>query len=277
MASSSCGVQSPGCRKIRERRNEVAPQWVQFDQKEEDLFAFATTDREHPVGRNRLHRLAVVVIHLELILLVDRIRCLAADHCSFFKHQLPEAFAHVSVLTDHLRDDVPRAFQGLFGTGDALFRTDEVSGEQFERFVRRLLCPEIKGKRLQPLFACDDRFRAALGPIGQVEVFQFALVEGGLDSGFQLLGELSLLGDRGNDRLAPRDQIAEVGESFLDVADLDFVEISRRLLAIASNEWNGSALVEQFYDGNEAAHWDVESLGNLEQQLGRKGLSVSHR
>ena len=71
--------------------------------------------------------------------------------------------------------------------------------------------------------------------------------------GLQLVGELALLEDGGEDRLAAADEIAEVGELLFDVADLDLVESSGGLLAIARDEGDGAAFVEQLDDRTREA------------------------
>src|SRR5581483_8555261 len=45
---------------------------IQLDQKIQNIFGLAAANREHAVRRDLLHRLAIVVVHLELLLLVDR-------------------------------------------------------------------------------------------------------------------------------------------------------------------------------------------------------------
>ena len=92
-----------------------------------------------------------------------------------------------------LGDDVARAFERFFDGGDALFGVDEGGGEFGERLRGGLLVPEVVGERLQAFFARDGGLGAALGLVGQVEIFELALVERGFDAGLQLVGELALL------------------------------------------------------------------------------------
>ena len=68
------------------------------------------------------------------------------------------------------------------------------------------------------------------------------------------------------------DQIAEVGQLFFDVADLHFVEIAGGLLAIARDERHGSAVVEQFDDGDQAAHGEIERLGDVKEDFRGRGF-----
>ena len=98
----------------------------------------------------------------------------------------------------------------------------------------------------------------------------------GFDAGFQLVGQLALLGDGGKDRFAARDQIAEVGELFFDVADLHFVEIAGGLLAIARDERHGAAVVQQLDDRDQAAHGNVEGLRNVQQNFRGETFQFRH-
>ena len=161
-----------------------------------------------------------------------------------------------------------RAFERLTNAGDALLLTDECGGEDVERIGARLLRPQVQRERLQAFLTGDGRLGAALGLVGQVEIFEFAFVERGLDAGFQLIGQLALLGDGGENRFAARRQIAEVTQFLFDVADLDLVQVAGGFLAIARNEGNGAALVEQFDYGYEAAHRHVQNLRDVDQDFG---------
>ena len=85
-ARFSWGVQSPGCLWILLLMRTNARCGIQFDQEVEDLFGLAAADGEHAVRGDLFDRLAVVVIHLELLLLVHRIRRFLADDDAFLEH-----------------------------------------------------------------------------------------------------------------------------------------------------------------------------------------------
>ena len=92
-----------------------------------------------------LHRLAIVVVHLELFLLIEfllgRISGLAAGDDAIVKNPLAEHLAQVGVFADALGDDVARAFESCFNGGDAFFFIDEGRGKCCERCFTRLLLP----------------------------------------------------------------------------------------------------------------------------------------
>ena len=88
-------------------------QRVELDLEVKHLLVFAAANGQHAMGRDFRHRLAVVVIHLELFLLVDGAFDLAAHDYALVEHHLPERLAEIRILADHFRDDVPRAFEIL--------------------------------------------------------------------------------------------------------------------------------------------------------------------
>jgi hypothetical protein len=54
---------------------------------------------------------------------------------------------------------------------------------------------EAIGQRLQAFFSGDGGAGAALGLVGQIQVFEFCLLGAGLNLGFQFLGQLALVGN----------------------------------------------------------------------------------
>ena len=134
---------------------------------------------------------------------------------------------------------------------------------------RRLLIPEIIRERLQALFPRDHGLGAALGLVGKVQIFELTLVERLVDARLQLVGQLALFLNGGEDGLFAGNQLAEIEELFFDGADLDFVEIAGRLLAIAGDEGDGGALVQKFDCGHETLQSEPERTGNMNQKIGR--------
>ena len=72
------------------------------------------------------------------------------------------------------------------------------------------------------------------------------------------------------------DEFAEVGELLFDGADLDFVEIAGGFLAIARDEGDGAAFVEQLDDGDERLEGEVEGLCDVQEDFRGEGLCVGH-
>ena len=74
--------------------------------------------------------------------------------------------------------------------------------------IERRIGEERIGQRLQPGLARNLRARAALGLVGQINIFQRLLGGGCLDVPAQFIGEFPLLLDRGQDHRAPFFQFA---------------------------------------------------------------------
>ncbi len=138
------------------------------------------------------------------------------------------------------------------------------------------LLPEEEREGLQALVAGDGGFGAALRFVGEIEIFELGLLEGGEDFGFELGGEFALFVDGGEDGLAAVFELAEVLEFFLDVADLDFVEVAGDFFAIAGNEGDGRAFVEEGDDGGHSLEGNGQQFGNVKKHGGGESLRVSH-
>ena len=108
-----------------------------------------------------------------------------------------------------------------------------------------------------------------LGLVGQVKVFELALVDAGFDLALQLVGQLALLCDGGEDGLAARDQVAEIAEFVFSIADLDFVERARRLLAVAGYERDSAAFIEQRDGRDERVKRHIQGSGDVKQEFWR--------
>ncbi len=201
--------------------------------------------------RDGLHRLAVVVVHAELFLLVDGIQGFLADDHALIEHELAQGLAQVGVLADGLGDDVAGAFQGILDGSYFLFWIDERGSVIADGLSTGLLSPKIVGEGLEAAIASDRGFGPPLRTVRKVEIFQLGLVEGGLDAGLELVAELALLKDRAKDSFATADELSKVAELVFDVADLYLVEIAGRLFAIACDEGNGAPFVEQSDDRGE--------------------------
>src|ERR1700722_16405510 len=98
---------------------------IEFDEEIEYGLCLTTADGEHPVGRDALHRLAIVIVHLELFLLIYCIQSLFADNNALIEHELAQGLAEVGVLADGLSDNVAGAFECGLDRGDFPFWIDE--------------------------------------------------------------------------------------------------------------------------------------------------------
>ena len=102
------------------------------------------------------------------------------------------------------------------------------------------------GERLDAGLAGDHRLGPALLLERQVEVFEFLLGRRGIDGGAQIGCQLALFGDALEHRRAAFFQFAQVAQAGFEFAQLDVIEVVGRFLAVARDEGNGGAAVEQF-------------------------------
>jgi len=163
-----------------------------------------------------LYRLAKVVVHLEFFfgifgLLAFGLVGLAGDDDAFVEHEGAGGFADVGVVGDALGEDVARAFEGVVDGGDFELGVDEGCGELERGGGGGCLGPEVVGQGLEAALAGDGGLGAALGLVGEIEVFELGAVERLEDAGLELVGELALLFDGGKDGGAAVGEFAEVG------------------------------------------------------------------
>ena len=237
---------------------------LQFDDEIQDAFGLAAPDGQHPVGGNRLHRLPVLVVHLELLLFVLAIHGLFTNDDALFRHRPAQHLADIGVIADGFGDDVTGSFQSLINVRDALCGVHKRSGERSERQFGRFLTPHVVRQRLQTLFPGNHGLGAAFGLVGQVQIFEFALVESGLNASLQLVCELTLLLNRGQDRLFAGHQVAKVQQFLFNFANLDFVEIAGGFLTISGDERDGGTLIQQFDGRDQALQGDRDQLGDMQ-------------
>ncbi|MDQ1133801.1 hypothetical protein QE386_002396 [Pseudoxanthomonas winnipegensis] len=147
------------------------------------------------------------------------------------------------VLAPALHQDGARAFQRGLGVGHALVGIDEAGGEVLRH--ARGVGQQAVGQRLQAGLARDLRAGTALGLVGQVEVFQARLAVGGKQFVAQFVGQLALLVDAGQDRGAAVFQLAQVDQARFQRAQLGVVQAAGDFLAVARDERDRGAFVQQ--------------------------------
>src|ERR1700722_2983037 len=103
------------------------------------------------------------------------------------------------------------AFKGILDGGHFPFGADKGGCEFGEGSRCWELRPEVVGERRQAAVAGDGGLGAPLGAIGEVQILELGLVEGGVDTSLEVLSELALLEDGGENALAAADEIEEVG------------------------------------------------------------------
>ena len=219
----------------------------------------AAVERQHLMPLHARHGLDKVVVEPVDAVLLRRRR---GAHEALLLEQRAQRFAEVRVVGDALGDDIAGTRERVVDALDALFRVDVGLGEQVQVGQVLRLREDGVRQRLQPLLLRHGGAGAAFGLVGPVEVFDLRERLGVVDGGGELLGQLALLLDGRLDRLAPLLQRAEVGEAFLQRAQRRVVHGAVELLAVAGDEGDGVALVEQFDHGGDVRLAAAELFGN---------------
>jgi len=136
--------------------------------------------------------------------------------------------------------------------------------EDFEWFLLQgLLREEQIGEWLQAAFASHGGAGAFSGFEGQVEFFEAALIRAGEDLLLEFRGEFTLFEDGFEDGVAASGQFAGVGESIFDVSELAFIEATGGFLAVACDEGDGVAVIEQSGGAVDPTGADFECSSHL--------------
>ena len=161
-------------------------------------------------------------------------------------HQLPQSLADVGVVGKVFRNDVIGSGEGLFDGVDALFRVHKVLSQLLG--VLSVLGKNHLRQGSQPLFPGHGAPGAALLLVGTVEILHLGHGCGGVDGVGQLPGELSLVFDGLFDLVPALLQIAQVGEPGFQSAQGGVVHGAVHFLAVAGDEGDGVAFVDEGND-----------------------------
>ena len=111
--------------------------------------------------------------------------------------------------------------------------------------IERRVGKQFVGQRLNAEFLGDLALGAALLLERQVNVFQL-LFGGCVGNGqTQRVGQLALLVDGLEHRLAAVLQLAQIGQALSQVTQLGVVQAASRFLAVAGNKGHGGATIQQ--------------------------------
>ena len=175
------------------------------------------------------------------------------------------------VLGGTLDEDVPRPVQRCRGVGNAV--AQELRGHLLRH--ERRVGEQSVGQWLQTCLAGDLRLGPPLGFVRQIDVLDPGLGVRRHQRGPQLVGELALLLDGGQDRRATVVELAQIPEALLEGPQLAVIEAAGDLLAVPGDERNGRALVEQPNGGRDLSLPDTEFLSNT-GIYGLDGCARSH-
>ena len=171
-------------------------------------------------------------------------------------HVGAQAAKQVGIFGDTFGNDVAGAFESRLHVGD-------IGGEESLGALSggdTAVEQNGFGKWRKAAFAGDFRLGAALGLVGQIDVFKLGLGGNGGDLGGKFVGKLVLAADRIEDRGAAGFQLAQIDQPFRQGAQLRVVEATGHFLAITGDEGHGRALVQKLHGGGH---------------LGRRGIDLA--
>ena len=263
-----CPRSRQGCRG-RRRRGQLRRQRIGRHQlRVQPRLRAAAQHRERSVARDAVDRLRIVEVAAELgsvrVAAVLARRQRAAQH-ALDPQPLAQRADQRRVLGPALGEQVAHAVERRLRVGKAGIGADEGGG--FGQRVQHRVGEEPVGQRLQPRLARDLALGAAPRLVRQVQVFQLLLGRRGLDGSLELGAELALLGDALQHRGAAVFQLAQVGQSRFERAQLGVVEAVGGLLAVAGDEGHGGAAVEQLDGGAHLRGSRAEFGGDLLRDL----------
>ncbi len=239
----------------------------------ECAFFFAALDGEKAVGRDGFEGFFEVVVLFKLAGLLFEFGGGFGDQDAFLKEAFADKGADIGFFGKDLGNDIACAKQGFVGGGNFFGGVDKGGGFGFG-ITDGGLCKDTLCERRQPAFARDDGAGAAFGFEGEVKVFEFGFVVDGEEAGAQLVGEFALFGDGSEDGLSALFEFFEVVVSFLDGADLDFIEGLRGFFAVACDERDGVSVFEEPKGGDNALEREL-GFGNKERN-GIKSSALGH-
>ena len=201
--------------------------------------ALAAVQRQHTVAGNLVQRLGKVVI-----LGVDAVLILGLGTGDAAKRAVVAAQlgAAGGIVGDSLGNDVLRTGQRGGGIGHLII---EVRGGGLFRVERGVLLQNRIGQRLQAARLGNAGAGLALGLVGAVEILDLGQ-RFGLGQGSGQLGRHGpLLGDGGGDLRLALIEAAQIFQTVAQIAQHLIVHRAGGLLAVAGDERNGIALIDQ--------------------------------
>ena len=229
-------------RAAQQRQRQLA---VKQDGRAEHFLLLAAVDGEDLVPLETAERLLEIVVQAVDAVLLRRGE--GAEPPALFQ-QLAQRPADGGIIADPLGDNIVCALQGVGKRLHALFRVDIGCRRILRSGAIALLREEQRRERLKPLFLGDGRAGTALGLVGTVKVLDLGERLRRVDGGGKLVGQLLLLGDARLNALLAFGEIAQIGKTLLKCAQGGVVHRAVQLLAVAGDERNGVALVEQSDD-----------------------------
>ena len=220
----------------------------------------AAVEGQHLMACQLFHRVGELVVggvDAVLLLLGGRGGDGAVD-----PYQIAHPFAHLGVVGHLLGDDVLCALQSGIDAVHALFGVEEGLCQLCGVFGAFLLEQERLCQRLQTLFLCHAGAGFALGAEGAVDVVDFGQGGGLVQCGADLVGEVALTFDELAHLFPSGVQIAQVFQLVGNLANQLVIHGAVLFLAVAGDEGDGVALVQQGDDICNVVLADRKFLGD---------------
>ena len=233
-----------------------------FDREAQDLFLFTATEREHTVARNLADRFAEVVVVLELRFLLFEILLDLGNHDARLFDLVAEVLAEFGIVGHFFGEDIAGALEGGLRIGEALLFGEVDAGDFFGGVAGIFLSPHQAGQRFKTEFLRNRRTGALLGFVRSVNIFEERLVLTGFNLGLEFGSQLALFLDALEDRFLAVHQFLQIIATVADVAQFNFVEGSRLVLAVAGNEGDRAPLVHEFERLGNAPYFEVQFFGD---------------
>ena len=231
----------------------------------EHTFRFAPTDRQDPVRR----RLGGRLLPLEVVLELGAVDFFAGDDLraqdALGGEEAADGRAGSGIVADPLREDVAGTGQRLIGGCNARLLVDKRRGAA-GRIGGRILRPQQVRQRLQPLLPGDHGARAAFRTVGLIDILQRGQRRGGLEGRREVVGQELALDERFHDRLSPLGQGLELLETVANSSDGDLVQRAGLLLAVAGDEGNRAAVLQERRGRFDLASRDLQFGGDRLQE-----------
>ena len=139
-----------------------------------------------------------------------------------------------------------------------------------------VLRQQCQRQRFQPALARDLGARLAFGLVRPIEILHCLERGRGVELSRELVGQLILRGDLGLDRVAALGQLAKIVQPGLDVPDLHLIQPAGDLFAVASDEGDRVAVVQERDGGGNLVQRNGQFCGDEggDRWCSQKGTSV---
>ena len=242
------------------------------------LLRAAAEHGQRAMRGHRADRLGVVEVVAELgdvgVVLVLAVHLLRLQD-TLRPQPLAQRAHQRGVLGPALGQQVAHAVEHRERIGETGIGVDEGGGLGVR--IQRRVGEQLVGQRLEAGLAGDHALGAALLLERQVEVFQLLLGRRGGDGLGQRGRELALLVDALEHRGAAVFQLAQVGQTRLELAQLRVVEVVGDFLAIAGDERHRRATVQQRHRRVDLCGADLQFRRDLKKDLFQNSLPVWRR